>query len=293
MQSEHAGRFGGADAVFAIPLVDAVPDAVEVTWSFPEVRPSEWREVRLSGLNGNGYFQPSLGCFLVRTNGRTILCDAGIGPGPNRYLGGLRGRLPECLAAAGFRFSDVDAVVFTHLHMDHLGWAHLGLAPLRSGDSLARAEFFVGGAELAFWASKPSDAKPHHVAAFEESVRPLLAQGRLQTISGEKDFLPGVSLLPTPGHTPGHCSIRIACSGSPLVVTGDVFHCPAQVERPEWSHRADMDPGAAVRTRKRFVERAREEGWTLAAGHFREGLNFGKIVGACEPRFQPLLPATN
>lgn len=267
------------------PLIDAVPGPVPVTWSYPDVAEGEWPAVGLAGLDPQGRFQPSLGAFLVETGGALILCDAGIGPGPNAYLGGLEGRLPALIAEAGFTADDVTAVVFTHLHMDHIGWA--------SEDGAARfphAAYFAPTTDVAYFAGGARGMGPHHVEAFEASLRPLLSDCRVTLIEDGGAMLPGLSYRATPGHTPGHQSILIEAGGETLAVCGDVFHAPAQVERPQWSHRADHDPARARNTRRAFMDAAMAGGFTLAAGHFRDGLQFGRIVTGTDgaTRWQPL-----
>jgi glyoxylase-like metal-dependent hydrolase (beta-lactamase superfamily II) len=265
-------------AALATALNDASPLPVPAEQSFPGSSAAEWRALSLSGLDDDGCFSPSLGCFLVRWREKLVLCDAGIGPGPNVYLGGLHGRLPQALRASGVVPGDIDTVIFTHLHMDHIGWATSVGADGRRVATFANAEYIVAQDELAYWLSNPPDARPHHREAFDTFFRPLADLGRLTTVLPGAAAAPGVSFLPTPGHTPGHCSILFGEGSDGLVVTGDVFHAPGQIERPDWPHRADMDPDLARQTRKRFIAQAAESGWSIAAGHFREGLSFGRIV---------------
>ena len=220
-----------------------------------------------AGLDPQFRFAPSLGCFVVRLDGRHVLCDAGIGPGPNAYLDGLSGRLPLLLEQSGLSPSDIDAVVFTHLHMDHIGWAGI----------FANARLYAPSADMAYFLDGAPGTGRHHVAAFDAGIRPLLDAGRIDTLEDGAVIRPGLRYLPTPGHTPGHQSLLATGGGDTLCITGDVFHCPGQVERPDWSHRADLDPDTARRSRRRLLERAVEEDWRLAAGHFRENLQIGRI----------------
>lgn len=279
------------DPIYAI--ADAAPAPVGAMAAFPASTAEGWRRIELSGLDEQGYFSPNLGCFIVPWAGTLVLCDAGIGPGPNAYLGGLRGHLPDQLAAIGIRPEDVGAVVFTHLHMDHIGWAtRLGGDGQRVA-TFNNADYFVADAELDFWLGGAAGARIHHVEAFNTILRPLAESGRLAPLACNAPILPGMSLLPTPGHTPGHASILFARDGERLVIAGDVFHCPGQVERPDWGHRADMDPDMARNTRHAFIEQAASQGWLVAAGHFRDGLQLGTIAaqggGHC---FKPVEVAT-
>lgn len=205
-------------------------------------------------------FETRFGPFLLRRPEGDVLVDCGLGPGPVGYFPGLVGRLDAALAAAGSGLDRVAAVVFTHLHVDHVGWAPL----------LTRARFFVAEAEWAHW--RQGVGLAHHVAAVAHCIAPLAAAGRLEMASGA--VLPGVELLPAAGHTPGHCAVLV---DGRVLIGGDAWHNPAQIERPEWCHRADMDKAAAIAARRRLAARAAEAGWVVGAGHFREELAFGRI----------------
>lgn len=243
----------------------------------------------VSGLDAEGRFSPNLGCFVVRHGDRLILCDAGIGPGPNAYLGGLQGNLLQQLAAIGIGPSDISAVVFTHLHMDHIGWA---TQPGPNGQRTAtfpQADYFVAAPEFDYWAAGALGARAHHRDAFETIFRPLVALSRIVPIAYDTPIMPGMKLLSTPGHTPGHASICFTHDDETLVIAGDIFHCPGQVERPDFSHRADMDADMARITRRAFIEQATSEGWLVAAGHFRDGLQLGTIASQGDGhRFWPV-----
>lgn len=253
-------------------LVDAVPAPVDITWSYPDIPRSEWANCNDGSLDAHGRFQPNLGCFLVELGGRKLLVDAGIGPGPNAYLGGLEGHMPKRLAEAGISFDDIDAAIFTHLHMDHIGWASTAAGP-----TMAKIPHYVSAAELDYWAGAPADAGAHHIEAFDAAFRPLMAAGLAEAVEGGREILPGIEMVPTPGHTPGHCSVLFSAGADVLVIAGDVCHCPAQIAYPERCHRADRDPATAEASRRRFISRAADENWIVAAGHFRDDVTFGRI----------------
>lgn len=259
-------------------VVDAAPEPVEAVAAFPLSTLAGWQAMRLSGLDDVGRFSPNLGCFLLRWADQIVLCDAGIGPGPHAYFGGLRGHLLDALARCGVAPEQVSAVVFTHLHMDHIGWATTLAPDGRRVPSFPNAGYFVAAPELDYWAAGAAGAKAHHRDTFDTVFRPLMALDQLVAVPDDRPFLAGASLLATPGHTPGHASILFRQGDERLVVAGDIFHCPGQVERPEWCHRADMDPDRATVTRRAFNVQAASEGWLVAAGHFRNGLQFGTIA---------------
>ena len=258
-----------------LPLTDAMPEPVDVTWSFPAVDPGAWGGLTCSGLDAEGRFWPSLGCFLLQFDGRLVLIDAGIGLGPNPYLGGLRGALPDLLAADGLRPDQVDLVIFTHLHMDHIGWA---MGP--DGPMFPNARHVAPAKDLAHFAAGAPGMGDHHRIAYETCLAPLVADGRVEALADGAEIDGQIRYLATPGHTPGHQSVLIGAGRETIAITGDVFHCPAQVERPDWSHRADHDPDTARASRHDFLTAATEGGWLVAAGHFRPGLQLGRITGA-------------
>lgn len=257
-------------------LVDARPQPVDPAWSFPEVPSAAWKEERGS-LDQDDRFAPNLGCFLLQLPQANILIDAGIGPGPDPYLKGLCGNLPARLAETGVGPDEIDFVLFTHLHMDHVGWAARSTADGATHPYFSRARYLAVAAECGFWLSTP-DAGEHHLLGIERSIRPLAEAGRLERVEIESFSACGLSFMVTPGHTPHHASVRLNAGDHTLVITGDVLHCPAQVTHPNWCHRADMAPTHARQTRCRFIREAAAEGWLLAAGHFRDGWQFGRIV---------------
>jgi glyoxylase-like metal-dependent hydrolase (beta-lactamase superfamily II) len=270
-------------------VVDAAPAPTEPTYAFPDSTDEIWRSLSVSGLDDDARFSPNLGCFVIRWAEKIILCDAGIGPGPNAYLGGIGGQLPSALAALGIAPDDVDALIFTHLHMDHIGWASESAANGQRRATFQNATYFVAADELDYWAGGASNAKEHHHQAFETILRPLTGSERLRPLAYNEPILPGITLLATPGHTPGHASIRFTRGDERLVIAGDIFHCPGQVERPDWCHRADMDPQGATATRRAFIKQAASEDWLVAAGHFRNGLQFGTIASQGDGhRFVPV-----
>lgn len=175
--------------------------------------------------------------YLVRTGDTTVLVDTGVGPAGTvaaRWLGvtGTIGERP-----------DVDLVVFTHLHQDHVGWGR---------SWFPNARFVVSERE---WA-----ANGHHrhvTEAFEGRPPETAAPGELTR---------GVELVSLPGHTPGHCGLRVG----DVLLTGDAFNHPAQLSEPEIPSGADADPLAAATTRREILERL-EPGIKTAGAHLPEG----------------------
>ncbi|MFF4121995.1 MBL fold metallo-hydrolase [Microbispora rosea] len=183
-------------------------------------------------------------CYLVRAAGRTVLVDAGIGGADSLATWApLPGRLGAELAAAGTAPEDVDVVVLTHLHSDHMGGAVVDGVP-----AFPNARYIVQRAE-AEWAAGP---------VRELILDPL--RDALDVIDGDAEPVPGVRVLHAPGHTPGH---QIVEAGD-VVMSGDVLHHPVQLADPTIRYVYDEDPDLAVRTRTDILSRA----VVLAPSHF-------------------------
>lgn len=183
-------------------------------------------------------------CYLVRAAGRTVLVDTGIGgvDSPATWAP-LPGRLIGELAAAGTAPGDVDVVVLTHLHSDHMGGAVAGGVP-----AFPNARHIVQREE-AEWASAP---------VRELILDPL--RELLDVVDGDVEPVPGVRVLHAPGHTPGHQCVE----AGDVVMSGDVLHHPVQLTDPTIRYVYDEDPGLAVRTRTDILARAA----VLAPAHF-------------------------
>jgi glyoxylase-like metal-dependent hydrolase (beta-lactamase superfamily II) len=254
-------------------LTDAAPAPADWAYAFPAHRDDADQEAQRRWAP-DGTFHTAFTVHAVIGPGGVALIDAGIGPGPVAYFGGLRGRLDEELQAAGIRPEEVTAVLLTHLHLDHVGWISRAGKPC-----FPKARYRLPAAELDHWRRRGAEAAlPHHVAAFEAHVAPLLEQGSLEGLESGQPApgAPFLRFLPVPGHTPGHAAV--VSDGEGLIVAGDAWHSPAQVERPDWGHRADRDPAAAVQARSGLARLAAERSSLVAVGHFPEASGFGTVV---------------
>lgn len=183
-------------------------------------------------------------CYLLRAAGRTVLVDTGIGgAGSPATWAPLPGRLGGELTAAGAAPADVDVVVLTHLHSDHAGGAVADGAP-----AFPNARYVVQRAETE-WAAEPVRA------LILDPLRDLL-----DVVDGDAEPVPGVRVLHTPGHTPGHQCVEVG----DLVMSGDAVLHPVQVADPSIPYVYDEDPDLAVRTREDILARAA----VLAPSHF-------------------------
>ncbi|WP_172386120.1 MBL fold metallo-hydrolase [Streptomyces sp. MNP-20] len=233
----------------------------------PAATDSDW-ETYADHLDERGHLVASVGGLLVEHGDRALLIDAGFGPQAfpdapdNPLIGALRsGRLLDSLDELGRAPGTIEAVAFTHLHGDHLGWAW-NPAP--------------GGTEPAFTRAAYLFAKPEwdqrHLAASHGATEEVLAvlAPKVRTLTDGEEVFPGVRALVRPGHTVGHVTFEITSGGQRLLAFGDALHSPVQVTHPEWSAAVDHDPGVAAEYRHWLVNELTEPG-TLGFGvHFAD-----------------------
>jgi glyoxylase-like metal-dependent hydrolase (beta-lactamase superfamily II) len=218
-------------------------------------------------LTGDGKLLMSIHAFVVESAGRVIVVDTCVGndkPREAKNWNMLKGRFLEDLAEAGFPRERVDTVLCTHLHVDHVGWNTL-LQDGRWVPTFPNARYLFGREEWEHW--KDEAEGPDRVVR-NDSVRPILQAGLADLVDADLRITPEVCLEPTPGHTPGHVSVRISSKGQDAVITGDLMHHPVQCSMPEMGARFDTDPAQAVQTRRAFMEKY-QDGRTLVLGtHF-------------------------
>ena len=223
--------------------------------------------------DSRGLMQMAVTTYLVRSAGKTILVDTGLG---NRRRPGFPvGHLDEALAGAGVAPADIDIVLNTHLHIDHVGWNTVDTDKGREV-FFPKARFFFQRREWDFWMTPEQLAEPGNVYLLE-CVQPLTDTGRVTTVDGEQAIDEHLTFLPTPGHTPGHVAIGIASAGERAVIVGDASHHPAQLLHPEWSPTFDTDPVLSAQTRDKLFDHAADEGLIWIAGHW-EHPGLGRIL---------------
>lgn len=229
----------------------------------------------------DGSVTVKFGSFLVRSSGKTVLVDTGAGPRNPAMPGG---KLLAHLDRIGVRPEDIEVVVNTHLHVDHIGWN------CTEGDgafvpTFPNAEYWINRTEWDYWTDPLIAAEEGaHIA---EGVLPLKDSPQLKLVEGEAAITPELSLLPTPGHTPGHTSLAVASGGESAIILGDVAHHPLNLIRI-WVAAVDELPRLSRRTKRALIERLIREQVLVCGGHFTPG-SFGRIVMADgQRRWQPL-----
>ena len=254
-------------------LIDMVPPPYGSLDFFHDLTEESWGPYRDDCLE-DGAVQLYYGCFALRSKGRVIMVDTGMGPGPHPTRGNRTVDLLNLLAKEGVAPEDVDTVVHTHLHMDHVGWNVTwdGRTPR---PTFPRARYLAPRADWDYF-TRPEAMKKF--PCIEQSVTPLESMGALELIEGEHSITPEVTTLPTPGHTPGHVAVLVTSRGEKGVMVGDALHSKVQVQEPDWCARADIDKDRGLQSRRALLDRAESEGLLVAAGHFRPGDQFGRVV---------------
>jgi len=182
------------------------------------------------------------------------------------------------LAAAGYPRESIDTVVCTHLHVDHVGWNTMlvdGPVGNRWVPTFPNARYLMARVEYEHWATRHE--RDDMIAVLADSVTPVWEAGLVDLIETDHRIDDEIRLVPTPGHTPGHVSLRIASEGEEALITGDFMHHPCQIARPQWSSTADSDPDAARATREHMLGRLADAPTLVIGTHFA-GRTAGHVV---------------
>jgi glyoxylase-like metal-dependent hydrolase (beta-lactamase superfamily II) len=238
-------------------------------------RESEWLS---PFVDDKGKILLSIHALLVESEGRRILVDTCVGndkPRPGfADFNNLHTPFLADMEKAGVSRESVDTVVCTHLHLDHVGWNTM-LVNGRWVPTFPKAKYMMCSPEWDHWSKY--DGSPDFQKPIEDSVRPVIEAGLAELVEPARKLTGEVWLEPTPGHTPGHTSVRISSRGENAVITGDMIHHPIQVAHPEWVCEFDTDPVMASDTRKKFVERYCDQPVHVIGTHFA-GPTSGHIV---------------
>jgi glyoxylase-like metal-dependent hydrolase (beta-lactamase superfamily II) len=198
----------------------------------------------------------------VQTPEQTVLIDTACGPN----MAPTAGRMMANLQAAGITPDDIDVVLLTHLHRDHVG----GLLDADGRVAFPRAKLLMPEAEAVYWldegaaAAAPEDKRPAFTMA-QQSTAPYGAA--MQTFTAEEP-LPGIKAVPLPGHTPGHTGYEMGAGDDRLLIWGDICHAPdVQTRRPEAAVIFDVDQPLAIATRRAILARAADERLLIAGMH--------------------------
>jgi glyoxylase-like metal-dependent hydrolase (beta-lactamase superfamily II) len=212
---------------------------------------------------GNPKMQTAVNAYLVNTGANLVLVDTGAA----QLFGPSLGYVVQNLKAAGYDPAQVDTVVITHLHADHVG----GLNDAGGKPLFTRARILVAQADSDFWLSqKIADGAPREVQPFfkmaRDSAAPYLASGQWKTFTEGSELVPGIRAVKADGHTPGHTAYEVVSDGQKLLIWGDLVHAHAvQFARPGVSIEFDIDQKQAIAARRRIMK-AVAAGKSLVAG---------------------------
>jgi glyoxylase-like metal-dependent hydrolase (beta-lactamase superfamily II) len=209
--------------------------------------------------------------YLVRTRHHNILIDTCVGndkPRPARPFWHMSkaDRWEKALAATGLTAADIDFVMCTHLHVDHVGW-NTRLENGRWVPTFPKARYLFADRELAFWTKRQKD-DPAACPWIEDSVLPIVAANRADVVKSDHAFNDLVTLIPTPGHTIDHYSVHVGKPGADAVITGDMIHSPLQARFPEIGMMADYDSKLAGETRNKLFGRFCDTSTIMCTAHF-------------------------
>ena len=241
---------------------------------FPAANKELW-DAHRELFDDDGLLLLTLGGFLIETGDRRVVVDLGFGdmtvpfPPVNGEFRG--GKLLTSLRQAGVEPADVDIVFYTHLHLDHVGWTSRDGALTFGG-----ARHLVGEGEFEFWQGATDEALVA-VGPHPDAVQAPL-RGRVESVADGATIAPGVNVLASPGHTPGHCSLVVSSGTDRAIVLGDVMHCPLQLSDGDLRIIFDVDQDTAARTRDRIAAELEGDDNTIGAdGHF-SGSVFGRVL---------------
>jgi glyoxylase-like metal-dependent hydrolase (beta-lactamase superfamily II) len=222
--------------------------------------------------NEDGRLKMSIHSLLLETPEHRIIVDTGLGndkQGRNVPTWNNRSEpFLEKLTAAGFAPDSIDTVLCTHLHVDHVGW-NTRLVGGKWVPTFANARYVFGKTEYEHW--RDHSDEPDKSAVFNDSVKPIADAGKADLVASDARICDEITLISTPGHSPGHVSLHIKSAGEEGLLTGDVAHHPCQMAHLDWSSTADSDPVRSAATRRELFGRFADTPTLVIGGHFNAG----------------------
>ena len=204
-------------------------------------------------------------CLLINTGQHRVLVDTGGGAGVPSA-----GKLLRNLQAEGIEPLDIDTVILTHGHPDHIG----GNTDAKGKPAFPNARYVMWKDEWEFWTSEPDLAQLQSAEEFKQIMLMVARknlpsiQGQLDLVDRETEILPGIQAIAVPGHTPGHMALAISSGSEQLLYISDAVLHPIHLEQPDWYPGFDLVPEQAMATRRRLLDRVAAEKVLVIASHF-------------------------
>jgi glyoxylase-like metal-dependent hydrolase (beta-lactamase superfamily II) len=248
------------------------------------VKPIEW--LRPHFADKDGHLKGVVQAFLIESAGERLLIDTCVGNGKKRVdlvaWNNLQTNFLGVLSDAGCDPQDVDKVVCTHLHFDHVGW-NTKWDGRKWVPTFPKARYLISREEFEYWKKNPENEIQDHRAGFADSVLPVNEAGLVSLVELDAEVCMGVKFLPTPGHTPSHVSIYMASKDASAVITGDAMHHPCQIAQPDWHTVGDTFPDQAKQSRRKLLSESAGTPTIIIGSHFaqptaglikRDGINY-------------------
>ncbi len=267
MSEVHGGRWtiGDVTITAVVESEGPTPGPFLFEQATPEaVLRHDW--LRPHFADERGRLMARVQLLVVESEGVRIAVDTCVGNDKERHLPAWHLRqLPflDWMTAAGCPPESIDLVACTHLHVDHVGW-NTRLVDGRWVPTFPQARYVFGRTEYEHWKAEPQADGD----VFGDSVQPVFDAGLVDLVDDGHQLTSEVSYEPTPGHTPGHQSVRIRSRGGEGVITGDLIHHPILAAEPTWASRFDSDAEAARVTRQRFMAEQADRGCLVIGTHF-------------------------
>lgn len=268
-------------------IAEATPEVVQgIDWMTPDFATEQ------------GQTTWDIHCYVVDTGEHVILVDPGVGNGKSIPLqptwSGLDNPFLDRLREAGYGPQDVDIILSTHLHLDHIGWCTVQNADGSWVPTFPNARLVLVKDEydhhrdlmtapqdapstaVVYHGSDPSVSRQTQLV-WAETMQPIEDAGQLELVAADAEVVPGVRYESSRGHTAGHSSVRLESGGDAAFITGDFIHHPVQIARPDWSSRGDWNPEDSARNRREFFESCAGTDLLILGTHFT-GRGAGYIV---------------
>ncbi len=237
-----------------------IPDAKrerlrEIEWLYPHF------------ADEDGRMRGAIHALIIETPDRRIVVDTCIGNDKERPIPAwnmLQTKFLEDIAAAGYPRESIDNVMCTHLHVDHVGWNTM-MVDGKWIPTFTNARYLMGETEFNHWRDHD---RADMVDIMSDSVIPVFDAGLVDLVQTDHVICPEVSLVSTPGHTPGHVSVQIESKGETALITGDFLHHPCQFVHPEWSSAPDSVPAQAIETRRKMYAQLADTPTLVIGTHF-------------------------